>query len=300
MTRIRRTAAAVLLLAGAAVAAVTDGPAIADGPAVAAAADGPALAATVAAPLPRPDHVVIVMLENKPYDAVIGDPRTPWLTALARRQANLAGFYGETHPSQPNYLALFSGSTQGVTDNNCPHDLGNRPNLGRQLIDAGYTFSGFAEGLPAPAYRGCATGTYVRRHVPWVNFANIPRASQQPYTAFPRDYRKLPTLAFVVPNLCHDMHDCPKARSDAWLRAQFASYVTWATTHNSLFIVTFDEDNKTDGNHIPTIVAGAHVRPGTYRTRMDHYDLLRTLQDMYHLPPLGFAAKRSAIGGLFG
>jgi hypothetical protein len=62
---------------------------------------------------------------------------------------------------------------------------------------------------------------------------------------------------------------------------------------------TFDEDDKTDGNHIPTIVAGAHVRPGVYRTRMDHYDLPRTLQDMYHLPPLGFAARRSALGGLF-
>jgi acid phosphatase len=242
---------------------------------------------------------VIVMLENKPYDAVVGDPRTPWLTSLAERQANLAGFYGETHPSQPNYLALFSGSTQGVTDNNCPHDLGNRANLGRQLVDAGYTFTGYAEGLPAAGYRGCGTGKYVRRHVPWVNFANIPRVDQQPYTAFPKDYRKLPTLAFVVPNLCHDMHDCPKAESDAWLRAQFAPYVAWATAHNSLFIVTFDEDDKTDGNHIPTIVAGAHVRPGAYRTRMDHYDLLRTLQDMYHLPPLGFAAKRPGVRGLF-
>jgi phosphatidylinositol-3-phosphatase len=83
---------------------------------------------------------------------------------LARRSANYTQFYAETHPSQPNYLALFSGSTQGVTDNNCPHDLGARPNLARQLLDAGHTFTGYSEGLPAPGWRGCSHGRYVRRH----------------------------------------------------------------------------------------------------------------------------------------
>jgi hypothetical protein len=279
MTHIRRAAAVAVLIAGI--------------PAAAAAAP------VAPAALPRPDHVVIVMLENKRYDKIVGDPHTPWLTSLAVRQADLSNFYGETHPSQPNYLALFSGSTQGVADNNCPHDLGDKPNLGSQLIGAGYTFTGYAEGLPRTGYRGCATGRYVRRHVPYVNFGNIPAASQRPYTAFPKDYRKLPTLAFVVPDLCHDMHDCPKAVSDAWLRRQFAPYLAWATTHNSLFILTFDEDDKTDGNHIATIVAGAHVRPGRYTTRLDHYHLLRTLQDMYGLRPTGWAAKRNPMRGVF-
>jgi hypothetical protein len=284
MNRITRAAVTAVLIAGiptAAVAALPD-------PAV-----------PRAAALPRPDHVVIVMLENKRYDKVVGDPRTPWVTALAKRQANMTRFYAETHPSQPNYLALFSGSTQGVTDNNCPHDLGDRPNLGRQMIDAGYTFTGYTEGLPSAGWRGCGTGRYVRRHVPWVNFSNVPATRNQPYTAFPTDYRKLPTLAFVVPDLCHDMHDCPKARADAWLRRQFTPYIAWATTHNSLFILTFDEDDKTGGNRIATIVAGAHVRPGQYSTRLDHYHLLRTLQDMYGLRPTGWSAKRSAMRGVF-
>jgi phosphatidylinositol-3-phosphatase len=251
------------------------------------------------AAIPRPDHVVIVMLENKRYDKIVGDPKTPWITALSRRNANFTRFYAETHPSQPNYLALFSGSTQGVADNNCPHDLGARPNLARQLMDAGRTFTGYAEGLPAVGWRGCATGKYVRRHVPWVNFSNVPASASRPFSDFPRDYRKLPTVAFVVPDLCHDMHDCPKAQGDAWLRRTFTPYLTWAQSHNSLFILTFDEDNKTDGNHIPAIIAGAHVRPGQYPARRDHYDVLRTLQHMYGLPPTGQSTKASVLNGVW-
>ena len=250
--------------------------------------------------VPRPDHVVIVMLENKRYDSVIGHPKTPWVSSLASKWANMTRFYAETHPSQPNYLALFSGSTQRVMDNNCPHDLGSRPNLGRQLIDAGHTFSGYSEDLPSVGFRGCSYRGYVRRHNPWVNFSNVPAAANQPFTAFPKDYRKLPTVSFVVPDLCHDMHDCPKAEADAWLRKQFAPYIAWAGRHNSLFIITFDEDNKTDGNHIPTIIAGAGVRAGQYSSRMDHYHLLRTIQQMYGLPPLGTARQRTPMTGVWG
>jgi acid phosphatase len=239
------------------------------------------------------------MLENKRYDKIIGDPKTPWITALSQHSATFTRFYGETHPSQPNYLALFSGSTQGVTDNNCPHDLGARPNLGRQLVESGRTFTGYAEGLPSVGYPGCATGKYVRRHVPWTNFSNIPASASRPFTSFPSDYRKLPTLAYVVPDLCHDMHDCPKADSDAWLNKTFTPYLTWAKTHNSLLIVTFDEDDQTDGNHIPTIIAGAHVKAGQYPVRVDHYNLLRTLQQMYGLAPTGRSATAAPITGVW-
>jgi acid phosphatase len=242
---------------------------------------------------------VIVMLENKRYDAVVGNPKTPWLSSLAKRWANMTRFYAETHPSQPNYLALFSGSTQGVADNSCPHALGSRPNLGQQLIARGYTFAGYSEDLPSVGWPGCSHKGYVRRHVPWINFSNVPAASHQPYTGFPRDYRRLPTVSFVIPNLCHDMHDCPKAQADAWLKKQFAPYVAWATTHNSLLIVTFDEDNRTGDNRIATIVAGARVKPGQYAPRLDHYHLLRTLQEMYGLQPTGLATRRPALRGLW-
>jgi hypothetical protein len=276
MTRIRR-----ILLTATAMVPITAGMA--------------AVQAEAAQSVSRPDHVVIVMLENKRYDAVVGDPKTPWLTWVAQNAANMTRFYAETHPSQPNYLALFSGSTQGVTDNNCPHDLGNRANLARQLIDAGQTFTGYAEDLPKVGFRGCSYKGYVRRHTPWANFSNVPAAANQPYTAFPKDYRKLPTVSFVIPNLCHDMHDCPKVEGDAWLKKQFQPYITWARTHNSVFILTFDEDDRTGGNRIATIIAGGGVRPGQYATRLDHYDLLHTLQKMYGLPLTGEATRRTGM-----
>ncbi|GAB1644149.1 alkaline phosphatase family protein [Krasilnikovia sp. MM14-A1259] len=256
-------------------------------------------AAAGAASPPRFDHVVVVVLENKRYDHVIGHPNAPWVTSLAHRWANMTRFYAETHPSQPNYLALFSGSTQGVKDNSCPHDLGSRPNLARQLLDAGYSFAGYSEGLPRTGWRGCASGRYVRRHVPWVNFSNVPSSVHKPFTAFPSDYHKLPTVSVVIPDLCHDMHDCPKDVGDRWLKKQFAGYISWAATHNSLFIVTFDEDNRTDHNHIPTVIAGARVTPGQYSGRLDHYHLLRTLQAMYGLAPTGTSAARAPMRSVF-
>lgn len=168
---------------------------------------------------------------------------------------------------------------------------GSRPNLARQLFDSGHTFAGYSEDLPSTGWRGCAHRNYVRRHNPWVDFSNVPASANRPLTTFPEDYRKLPTVSFVTPNLCHDMHDCPKDQADAWLKKRFAPYVAWAKTHHSLFILTFDEDDQTDHNHIPTIVAGAGVKPGSYGAHLHHYDLLRTLQRMYGLPLAGNAAR---------
>jgi hypothetical protein len=243
----------------------------------------------------RPDHVIVVVLENKRYDAVIGSARTPYLSSLALRGANFTAAYGETHPSQPNYLALFSGSMQGVFDNSCGHEFSGVPNLGRQLIDAGHTFVGYAEDLPAIGYRGCDHGDYVRRHNPWVNFDTVPDLSNRPLTELPTDYRDLPTVSFVVPGLCHDMHDCPKADADAWLRSTLDGYVNWAQRHNSLLILTFDEDNRTGGNRIPTVVLGEHVASRSHPERIDHYTILRTIENLYGLPPLGTAAQRTPI-----
>jgi hypothetical protein len=293
---IRRVLTAVFLTscATAAVACSSGSPTAAPVPAPPAT---PPAAASSAMSAPRPDHVVIVVLENKNDADVLREG--PYLAALAASGATLTDMHAETHPSQPNYLALFSGTTQGVRDNKCPHDLGARPNLGRQLIDAGLSFTGYSEDLPSAGWPGCAHHGYVRRHVPWVNFGNVPASAHQPFTAFPRDYRKLPTLAFVIPNLCHDMHDCPKADADAWLRTRFAPYVDWAKTHNSLFILTFDEDNQTDGNHIPTVVAGAGIKPSRYTARADHYGLLRTLQDMYGLKPTGLSAGAASVHGVW-
>jgi phosphatidylinositol-3-phosphatase len=246
----------------------------------------------------RPDHVVIVMLENQNEGDVLREG--PYLASLAASGATLTDMHAETHPSQPNYLALFSGDTQGVDDDRCPLTF-DAPNLATQLTAAGYSFAGYAEDLPAAGYTGCQAGGYARKHSPWTDFSTVPRAANQPLSAMPTDYASLPTVSFEIPNLCHDMHDCPIAQGDDWLRQNIDGYARWARTHNSLLIVTFDESesSRDRDNHIATLAVGQQVPVGPISQHTDHYGLLRTLEDLYGLPPLGHSAQATAVAGLW-
>jgi hypothetical protein len=250
---------------------------------------------TAAPGLPVPDHVVIVVLENKDVDQILSGSDAPYLQSLADRSANFTAAHAETHPSQPNYIALFSGGTQGITDDKCAQTL-SAPSLGGQLIAAGRTFTGYAEDLPEVGFTGCTAGDYARKHSPWVNFADVPASANRPMSDLPADYADLPTLAFVIPNLCHDMHDCDVAAGDRWMRDTMDPYVDWAADHNSLLIVTFDESASSSGdNGIVTLFTGPMVVPGRYRERVDHYRMLRTIEEMYRLDPLGRSARADPI-----
>ncbi len=250
--------------------------------------------------LPRPDHIVIVMMENKDLPDVIASPNAPYITSLAARGANFGESYGTTHPSQPNYLALFSGSTQGVTNDDCPKNF-SAPNLGSELMAAGLSFTGYAEDMPGEGSTVCNQGVYARKHNPWVDFTDLPSTSNKTWLEFPTDYNQLPTVSMVVPNLCQDMHDCSVKTGDNWMSTRMDAYAQWAVQHNSLLIVEWDEnDDAGDGGRIPTVFYGAHVVPGTYMERVDHYTILRTIEDMYGLPPLGEAAGRQNMSFLFG
>jgi acid phosphatase len=239
---------------------------------------------------------MIVVLENKNEPDIARE--APYLTSLARSGASLTDMHAETHPSQPNYLALFSGDTQGVDDDRCPLTFDAR-SLAGELVAAGVTFTGYAEDLPRPGFTGCESGDYARKHSPWTDFRDVPAASNQPLTALPSDYARLPTVSFLIPNLCHDMHDCSIAEGDRWLAQNIDGYARWARTHNSMLLVTFDESEHDRDNHIATFAVGQRVPPGPITERADHYRLLRTLQDLYGLPPLGHSADTTAIGGLW-
>jgi len=261
-------------------------------------------AASAAGSVHRFDHVVIVVMENKNYSDIIGRPdEAPYLNSLASGGAVFSNSFAVAHPSQPNYLALFSGSTQGVTGDDCPHNFSGVPNLGAELIGAGLRFAGYSESMPSAGYTGCGSYLslgYVRTHNPWSDFSNVPAASNRTFTSFPANFSLLPTVSFVIPNLCNDMHYCSRDTGDSWIRQHLGGYASWARSHNSLLIVTWDEDGSIfglggDGNKVATIFYGAHVRPGVYGERTGHYGVLRTVEDMYGLPHAGASATASPI-----
>ncbi|WP_354643749.1 alkaline phosphatase family protein [Kitasatospora camelliae] len=288
----------------AAVAALT-GAGVAAGARTTAAPPG-AAAPAVADAVPRFDHIVVVPFENKDYGDVIGSSAAPYINSLASQGASFTQSFGVTHPSQGNYVALFSGSQQGVTDDSCPKNLTGKANLGSQLIAAGLTFKGYSEGMPSDGFTGCSSsdGAYVRKHNPWVDFDNVPAASNVRYSTFPTDYSQLPTVSFVVPDMCNDMHGMSGCSAsiptgDSWLRDNLDGYAQWAKTHNSLLVVTFDEDNFSSVNQIATVLVGAGVRTGTTSQQINHYNLLRTIEDAYGLTPLGNAASAAPITGIW-
>jgi phosphatidylinositol-3-phosphatase len=256
---------------------------------------------SAAAGLPQFQHVVIVMFENHGYSQVIGSASAPYINQLAATGASFTRASAETHPSQPNYLALFSGSTQGVTSDACPNTFA-APNLAQGLIAAGKTFGGYVDALPAAGATVCTSGNYARKHVPWVNFSNVPASVTRSFTSFPQaggNFAGLPDVSFVIPDLCNDMHNCPVATGDAWLSAHMGAYATWARSNDSLLIVTFDENEGTTGNGIPMVFTGAHVATGNYGDVINHYSLLRMLEDEYGLPHDGAAATAAPITGVW-
>jgi len=241
-----------------------------------------------------PSHVIVVMEENHSYSEIIGSPDAPYINALAAAGASFTNSFAITHPSQPNYLDLFSGLNQGVTDDSCPHTFSTQ-NLESELIAAGKTFAGYSEGLPAKGSEICSSGEYARKHVPWTNFTNDPSGNNLPFTSFPTNFADLPVVSWVIPDLLDDMHDGTILEGDTWLQTNLSPYVDWARTHNSLLIVTWDEDDGSEGNQIPTIFVGPMVKPGEYSEQIDHYNVLRTLEDMYGLPHLGNSSKAKPI-----
>lgn len=257
----------------------------------------PAASAAPAQPLagvPQPAHVVIVVMENHSYNEIIGSSSAPYINSLANGGAKFSQSFAVTHPSEPNYLALFSGSTQGLTNDSCPHTYSSG-NLGRQLISAGRTFIGYSESMPSDGYTGCTSGRYARKHNPWVNFTNVPSSSNLRFSRFPANYSTLPSVSFVIPNLCNDMHDCSISTGDTWLKNNINGYAQWAKANNSLLILTFDEDDSSQSNQIATVFYGQHVKVGSYSEHITHYTVLRTIEDAFGLPCVANSCSATPI-----
>lgn len=256
--------------------------------------------------LPRSpsSHVAVIVMENKERGEVVGSSAAPYVSALARRYAVATHSYAIRHPSLPNYLALTSGSTHGI-DSDCTDCHVAGPNIVDQLEGVHLTWKAYMEDLPTPCSPVAGAGGYAKKHDPFMYYDDVVHDARRcrKVVGFGRlvaDLRAgtLPAFAFISPNLCHDTHDCGVATGDGFLSALVPRLLRELGPHGFL-VLTWDEGSSdagccvdARGGRIDTVLAGPGVRRGAHSDRaVDHYGVLRTIEDALGLPRLGGAAS---------
>jgi acid phosphatase len=258
--------------------------------------------------VPNFTHVVVVVFENEEATSIAGNPDAPTFNALARRYARLTDYDAVAHPSLPNYLALVSGSTQGISSD-CSECIVESRNLADTLAAAGKTWKTYAEGLSYPGFTGGSAGRYAKKHDPFLYFRDVVGSRKRrdrvvPFPRLGRDLarRRLPDFSLVVPNLCNDMHDCSVATGDAWLRAHVVPLLRSPALRGGVVFVVFDEGTSDagGGGRVEALALGPAVRHGSRFGRpTNHYGLLRTIEDGWKLPRLGLSRTATPIGGIW-
>ena len=260
----------------------------------------------------RYDHVVWIIMENKTAGSVVGSPASTKTTSLARACGRATAYSAVAHPSLPNYLALTSGSTHGISDDAGPfvHRI-DGPSIFSEVAASAGTWRTYAESMPVACAR-YPTGTYATKHNPALYYTelyptclsdDVPLGSLSsgPFAVALRS-GTLPTFSLVVPDLCDDTHDCPVGRGDAWLGrilGVITASPTYAAGRTAVFI-TWDEDDSAHGNQVALIVVAPSVHPGTTTAaRFTHLSLLRTTEDLLGLPGTlahGATSMRAELG----
>jgi hypothetical protein len=232
-------------------------------------------------------HVVWILMENKAYTDIIGNPNAKYLNSLAT-QCEIAHVQAATHPSLPNYIALTSGSTQGITDDNNPsaHPL-NVPSIFSQLNG---NWRSYAQSMPAPCNL-TNSGNYAVRHVPatyYTNIRSLCKTHVLPYSGLPNLGA---AFTMITPNLINDMH------SGGSLQQQIKTGDTYLSTFlpklfasstykagRTLVLITWDEGRGTNNT-----VAGIFISPSfkpTLLPNMSSVDVLHFTENQLSLPPL--------------
>ena len=264
---------------------------------------------------PELGHIFVLLMENKEYDDIIGSSRAPFINSLAQGYGSAAEYYAIRHPSLPNYLALASGSTQGMTTDcgDCSFDA---PNLVDQLQSHQKSWKAYMEDIPGPCFNGESAGgigpfgnLYVRRHNPWMYFRSISGdpsrcSSVVPLSQLQQDLQRgqVPDFVWISPNLRHDMHDGSIEEGDGWLSSFVPGILSSpAWQENGVLFLVWDEGTTSGGccggavgGHTVALVIASHGKRGyRSRTQLTHYSVLRTIEEGWRLGLMGGAADPS-------
>ncbi|MBX2994873.1 MAG: hypothetical protein KF681_08625 [Bdellovibrionaceae bacterium] len=237
------------------------------------------------------NRAIIVIFENTEYGRTI---QQPFFKSLADQGANFDQMYAISRPSQPNYFALTSGTTNNVqTNNNVDLDLTNIVDL---LEARGLTWKAYVEDYPEKCFTGKSSGGYARKHNPFISYLNIQGnparcANIVNASRFQADSKvgRLPNYVFYVPNNKNSAHDTSIQYADKWYSKMFGPLVTNAAfMKDTVLISTFDEGSFTaTKNQIYTSIVGPMVKPGTYSDKVSIYSILKMLEDNWNLGSLG-------------
>jgi len=280
------------------------------------ASPSPASSATPTSTLPPAalPHVLVVMEENQGYEATQTNcgAANAYFCQLASQYASVVPWFGATHPSLPNYLAVTSGSVQGCYSDGCsgPYPADN---LGYQLTQAAIPWRAYMESMPSPCYPGSSSGNYAKKHDPFLYYQDISGSSLCASQVVPYpgaaglvaalDGPTAPDFVWITPNLQNDLHDGTVAQGNAWLQANLAPVLSsaWFQNFKSTVIVTEDENDvaagggccgDAGGGQIPMLVISRTARGrGMVSLTGDQYGTLRSIEETFGLPPLGAAAN---------
>ena len=262
--------------------------------------------------VPNFAHVYVLVLENHEASSIVGSSNAPYLNGLIAKYGFATDYTAVSHPSQPNYIALFSGSTQGVADDGT-HELSGK-NLADQLEAKGKTWNVFAQDYPGGCFTGStnngtgdgigSAGSYARKHDPAISFTDI--ASSPSRCARISSFAGFDPAAgdfeLIVPNDCNDMHSCSVATGDAFLKAFVPKITDSPAFANSVLFITFDEGTSDigGGGRVATVVVSPLTAAGsTSGAAYNHYSILRTIEDAWGLGCIGQSCTAGDMGQFF-
>lgn len=253
--------------------------------------------------VPAFKHIFTIVMENTSYDTIAQSPDAPYMHSLAGTYGLATSYYGVTHPSLPNYLALIGGDTFGITSD-CTACTVDAPNLVDQLEATGHSWKAYLESMPSACFLGNSDPLYKQKHNPFIYFDNIrtspARCAQLvPLTQLTADLAsgQVPDYVWITPNMCNSLHDCAIKTGDDWLRAWVEPILASpAWRDQGVLFITFDESDQNNsggccqygmGGQVVTLVISPLGRPAYRSPRpYSHYSLLRTIEAAWGMPPL--------------
>jgi phosphatidylinositol-3-phosphatase len=237
----------------------------------------------------QPVRVAVIVMENHGYDSVAG---LPYIGTLVTAGTALTDYHAVSHPSLPNYLALTSGVTWGISDDGY-HVLPEQ-DIGDQLTAAGIPWRAYMEGMGSDCRQG--TGDYAVKHDPFAYYGGRCQPSVVPFSELPGDLAGAspPRFIWITPNLCDDMHDCSPTVGDSWLRETVPLLLASPAMTNGVVFITWDENEGGGSNQVLTLVLGSRHATEPAST-YSHPSLLATVEDLLGVPRLGATRAVPAI-----